>query len=133
MNHAKILAGLGFALSLGTSPVYAQSAIPTRNNTAIIATANTYQSLLTAGNRRSLTIENNNATDSCWIEVSGLVAVGNTTATTVTINGVSVTSQKASISLLPGGSYTRYYPYIPNGAIVGTCASTSDAIYVDVQ
>lgn len=129
--HRKVI--LAAALLCIASPLYAQNAIATRNNTAIIAAANTYQSLLIAGSRRSLTIENNNATDSCWIEVSGLVAVGDTTATAKTINGVSVTAQKASIALLPGGSYTRYYPFIPNGAIVGTCASLGDSIYLDIQ
>jgi hypothetical protein len=66
--------------------------------------------------RRSLTIENNNATDSCW------VYVGSGTATAA-----------KSILLLPGGSYVRYYPYIPNDQIQATCTTTSESLYIDIQ
>lgn len=123
-----------------STQVFAQ-AIPvpaaTTNLSNTITTGLTYQVLKAAlvppAQLRSLTIENNNASDSCWIEVSGVVVATNTTSTSVTVNGNSITAQKASIQLLPGGSYTRYYPYIPNGPIVGTCTTTSDSIYVDVQ
>jgi hypothetical protein len=102
-----------------------------------ITTGLTYQVLKAAlappAQLRSLTIENNNASDTCWIEVSGAVVATNTTSTSITVNGHSITAVQASVMLLPGGSYTRYYPYIPNGPIVGTCTYNTDSIYVDVQ
>jgi hypothetical protein len=89
----------------------------TTNASASIATGNTFQTVLAASdNRRSLTIQNNNATDSCW------VFVGSGSATKAT-----------SILLLAGGSYTRYYPYIPADVIQATCATTADTLYVDTQ
>lgn len=109
------------------------------NGSVSITTGNTYQTILAAvglppAQHRSLTIENNNASDSCEIEPTGLVAAGSTTATSVTPPGGSaITAAKASILLLAGGSYTRYYPYIPSGAIVGTCATAGDSLYVDTQ
>jgi hypothetical protein len=113
----------------------AQAPAVTTNGSQAIATGNTYQLLLAAGTRRGLTIENNNTgSDDCWIEVSGLVAVGATTATSVTPPGLSaITAVKASIRLSPGGQWSRYFPYIPSGAIVGTCTITGDSIYVDTQ
>jgi hypothetical protein len=113
--------------------------LPSINGSVSITTANTYQSVLPALTngvppRRSITIQNNNASDSCEIEVTGLVSIGNTTSTNVTTpSGVTLSSAKASILLLAGGSYTRYYPYIPTGPIVGTCASNGDSVYVDTQ
>jgi hypothetical protein len=35
--------------------------------------------------------------------------------------------------LVAGGSYTRYYPYVPSDEIEGTCATTSDTLYIDFQ
>jgi hypothetical protein len=93
---------------------------PTTNTSAVIATGNTFQTVLAApvypALRRSLTIENNNATDSCWVFV-----------------GAGAATKGTSILLLPGGSYTRYYPYVPSDPIQATCATTSDTIYVDTQ
>jgi hypothetical protein len=121
-------------LCIAASPALSQSAIPSRNGSAVITTGNTYQLLASRnGGRRSLTIENNNSTGNCLIEISGLIQVGDTTATTYTISGITVTAAQASILLLPGGAYTRYYPYLPTDPIVGTCASTSASIYLDVQ
>jgi hypothetical protein len=107
----------------------------TTNGSQAIAVGNTYQSILAAGTRRALTIQNNNTgSDDCWIEVSGLVTVGATTATSVTPPGQSaITAVKASIRIVPGGQYARYYPYVPSGPIVGTCATTGDSIYVDTN
>lgn len=104
------------------APALAQTPAATTNSSAVIATGNTFQSVLAAlgappAQRRSLTIENNNATDSCWIFIgaTGSAAKG------------------TSILLLPGGSYTRYYPYVPSDNIAATCATTSDTLYVDSQ
>lgn len=122
------------ALALAQAPARAQSAVPTANHSRSITTGNTYQLIQARDNtRRSLTIENNNATDNCFVNVDGTVVAGNTTSTNVTVDGNTITAAKASILLIPGGSYTRYYPYVPDGPIVATCASNGDSIYVDMQ
>ena len=93
----------------------------TTNTPVSITTGNTFQTILTPPTApaqwRSLTIENNNTNgDNCWI----------------TVNGGTPTKATAII-LLPGGSYTRYFPYVPANKIQGTCATTSDTLYVDSQ
>src|ERR1700737_2461770 len=91
---------------------------PTVNGSVVITVGNTFQTVLasvTLNNRRSLTIQNNNATDSCWSVFGGVL--GNATKGTAML-------------LLSGGSYTRYYPYIPSDAIHATCASNADTLYV---
>lgn len=115
-----------------------QANVSTLNVPTIITTGNTFQVVLpsnlnTGIRRQSLTIENNNATDNCFILIGGPWAAGDTTATSRTINGVSITSVKDGILLLPGGQYTRYWPLVPSDQILATCASTSDSLYVDVQ
>ena len=93
----------------------------TTNGSATIATGNTFQAVLTAAkNRNSLTIENNNATDSCWIAFGTGITAGNAT-------------KAESILLLAGGSFQRYFPYVPADEIEATCASNSDTIYIDSQ
>lgn len=104
-------------------PAFGQAIVAqTTNSSAVIAAGNTFQTVLGAitqnNQRRSLTIQNNNATDNCWMVVGG--TLGSAT------KGIS-------ILLLPGGSYTRYYPYLPNDAIHATCATTSDTLYIDIQ
>jgi hypothetical protein len=113
-----LAACLFFALScIGA---LAQTVAQTTNSSVVIATGNTFQTILTAitsnNQRRSLTIQNNNATDSCWVFV-----------------GAGSAAKGTSILLLAGGSYTRYYPYVPSDAIQATCASSSDTMYVDIQ
>lgn len=89
----------------------------TTNNSVTIAVGNTFQTVIAANaNRASLTIENNNGSDSCWI----------------TVDGGAPTKAKAML-LLPGGSYQRYFPYVPSGAIQATCTTTSDTLYADTQ
>jgi hypothetical protein len=90
----------------------------TNNNSVVITTGNTFQQVLAANsNRASITIENNNSNgDACW----------------VTVDGGSPTKSIA-ILLTEGGSYQRYFPYVPSGAIQATCASNSDTLYVDTQ
>lgn len=92
----------------------------TVNGSAVITTGATFQTVLAAvvppAVRRSLTIQNNNATDACWIYIgSGTAAKG------------------TSITLLAGQMYTRYYPYIPSDAIQATCATAADTLYIDTQ
>jgi hypothetical protein len=118
----KRLAALLLAVCLGAAPAFAQSmAAQTANGSVVITAGNAFQTVLAAlaappAQRRSLTIQNNNATDSCWL------FIGSATATKGT-----------SILLLSGGSYTRYYPYVPSDAIQATCTTTADTLYVDAQ
>jgi hypothetical protein len=115
----KRLAALLLAMLLG-GPAFAQTVAQTANGSITIITGSAFQPVLAAvtqtNQRRSLTIENNNASDSCWL------FIGSGTATKGT-----------SILLTSGGSYTRYYPYVPSDAIQATCATPSDTLYVDVQ
>jgi hypothetical protein len=116
----KRLAVASLFLALSCLGALAQTVAQTQNGSVTITTGNTFQTILTAitqnNQRRSLTIANNNATDSCWL------FIGSGSATKAT-----------SILLLPGGSYTRYSSYIPSDAIQATCSTTSDSVYVDVQ
>lgn len=91
--------------------------LTTTNHSATIATGNTFQTVLTGSKAlNSLTIENNNATDSCWLYI-----------------GSGSATKAASILLLAGGSYTRYEPFVPSDNIQATCATTADTLYVDTQ
>lgn len=99
---------------------------PTVNNAVVIATGNTFQTVLAAipigsAARRSLTIQNSatgtSTTDSCWLYL-GLLA--NATRAT-------------GIILAPGQSYTRFFPFVPSDAVNVTCTSTGDTVYVDSQ
>ena len=127
---------------LGT-PALAQTSIPTRNFSVTITTGLTYQVVAPAVNpvgapnpnavRNTLEIQNNNAADACWVNYDGLVVAGNTTATSVTTQNQATTAQQASVSLAAGQSLTRYYPHTPNAAIVATCATTGDSLYVALQ
>lgn len=136
MKTIRIAAAL--ALSLLAGPALAQSALSTGNASISVTTGNTYQSVAKADNtRRMLQVQNNQnpaaSTDVCYVNDDGLVAAGNTTSTNVTtLNGTMVAS-KASIMLVPGEAYTRYYPYVPDGPIVATCATTGDSLYVGIH
>jgi hypothetical protein len=92
----------------------------TVNTAVVITTGNTFQTILAARGsttqRQAITIENNNASDSCWL------FIGSGTATKAT-----------SILLLPGGSYTRYWPFVPSDAFQATCTTTNDTMYLDNQ
>jgi hypothetical protein len=99
----------------------------TLNSSVTITTGNAFQTVLASNQtngkpRQSLTIDNNNATDTCWVTFGVL-------------NGVVITAANAakgsSIQLLAGQALTRYWPYVPNDEIEATCASTSDTLYVD--
>ena len=99
----------------------------TVNSSAVITTGNTFQTVLASNlgattaqggplQRQALTIQNNNASDTCWLFI-----------------GAASATKATSILLLPGGSYTRYWPFVPSDAIQATCATTSDSLYVDFQ
>ena len=92
--------------------------LPTTNTTTVIATGNTFQTILAASSSRaSVLIQNNNTTtDSCWVFV-----------------GAGSATKATSILLLQGGSYQRYFPFVPSDAIQATCASSSDTMYVETQ
>lgn len=118
---------------MAAPPLSAQTIKATVPSSVNITAGLTYQVLVTGGPKFSLTIQNNNSADSCWIIIGGPFVAGDTTATSRTVNGASLTALKASILLLPGGSYTRYNPFIPGDTILGTCTSTGDSIYADTQ
>lgn len=89
----------------------------TTNASVSITTGNTFQQVLAAGARRSITIQNNNATDNCWV----FIGAGSATVAT-------------SILLTPGGAYGRYNgSYVPQDVIQATCATNGDKLYVDWQ
>lgn len=134
MKHAMAL-GLALALACALiGPSRAQTASSfagqsqasgTLNGSATIATGNTFQTVLAAMTntqfpgtpaRRALTINNNNATDSCWIFI-----------------GSGTAAKATSILLLAGATYRRDWPYVPSDAIQATCASNSDTLYIDTQ
>ncbi len=95
----------------------------TVNNSTTIATSGTFQTILASTQvsnttiRQAITIENNNAAGpNCWIFWG--------TGTATTSNSV----------LLPvGGSYTRYWPFVPSDALQATCGANGTTIYVEVQ
>jgi len=130
---AVALAFVGFlcysywALGQGNNntPAPAYSGAPvnraTLNSSTTITTGNTFQTVLasnfnTTTQRQALTIQNNNLSDNCWIYL------GSGTAT-----------EAKAILLLAGGSYTRYWPFVPSDAIQATCATANDTIYIDNQ
>lgn len=97
----------------------------TVNHSVTITTGGTFQQLLpsivgTTTVRQSLTIQNNNplsGTEYCY------VFLGTTSAAT----------EATSMILGPGGSYQRYFPFVPSDAVQVTCTTTSDTIYADTQ
>jgi hypothetical protein len=100
----------------------------TINSSVTIATGGTFQQVLAsiigatgttgiANVRQSLTIENNNTSgDNCYLYV-----------------GSSTATKAISILLIEGGSYSRYWPYVPPDEIQATCDNTSDTLYIDTQ
>lgn len=100
---------------------FAQTNLATTNTPVTISNGNAFQTILsalTAGNiRRSITVQNNNTnTDSCWLFI-----------------GSGAATKGTSILLAPGGSYQRYYPYVPSDAFQATCTTTNDTMYLDIQ
>jgi hypothetical protein len=115
--------GITLSLLCLASPVRAQETnAATTNGSVSITLGNTFQQVLAVlgsppASRRSLTIQNNNTNgDSCWLFIGGGAA-----------------TKAISILLGQGGSYQRYFPYVPSDAIQATCTTTGDTIYVDSQ
>ena len=103
---------------------------PTTNGSVVITTGNTFQTVVAAlgvppAERRSLTIQNNNANSSCQ--------TANTCDLCWVYVGSGTATEAKSIELSATQAYTRYYPYVPSDAIQATCASSSDTLYVDTQ
>lgn len=124
LHRIIVIVALTAAVLIGTlgRPKAQQASTPavTTNLSIVITTGNTFQQAMAAlvppAPRRSLTMQNNNIAGNCWI----FVGAGSATVGT-------------SILLLPGGSYTRYFPYVPADVIQATCDTTSNTIYIDVQ
>ena len=107
-------------------------AAPT-NRSALITTGGTYQVAVPAGTYKSILIQNNNTnTDHCQVEDSGAVVAGNVLATVVTTPNGATTAAKASGTLAIDGSYTQAN-YTTTVAIVVTCATTGDSVYIRTQ
>ena len=132
---AAVLLAVGIGLALSPVNTYPQAPVPgqqvvsapiyraTTNGSATISSGNAFQSIVasiigTTSARQSLTIQNNNTNgDNCWVYV-----------------GANASATKATAILLgQGGSYQRYYPYVPPDNISATCATTSDTLYLDTQ
>jgi hypothetical protein len=120
LNGAAAAAALLHATSAMAQP--APLPPPTVNAATTITTGNTFQQILPAvaptARRQSLTIQNNNTSDSCWIYIGA---------------GTPTEGKSIILDTTHGTSYTRFYPYVPADAIQATCASSSDTIYVDTQ
>ena len=116
----KILVGLFLLAFAGSAFAQTSPALTYRTPTSI-TTGGTFQAILAAGTKRSLTIQNNNTTtDNCWLDFGSGVTASNASAA----NGILLT---------PGQAYTRYYPYVPNNEIEATCTTTGNTLRVDVQ
>ena len=113
-----ICVGLMIAIGGHLQNAGAQSPRTTQNMSVSVTMGTVFQPILTVAQTRiQITIQNNNtSTDNCWIHVG--------TGTPTTSN---------SMLLTPSQAYTRYYPYIPSDAIQGTCTTSADTIYVDIQ
>lgn len=96
----------------------------TVNGSVTITTGNTFQQILpsvigsSTAVRQSLTIQNNNTSDSCWIYIG---------------TGTPTTANSIILDTTHGTAYTRFFPYVPSDQIRATCANNSDTLYVDTQ
>lgn len=134
MRNLMIALAAAGALLLGCLPAIAQTTpAQTTPRPILITTGNTFQVALPSGAKRSMTIQNNNASDTCYLLVGGPWQLGDTTAITRVLNGVTIAASKASIVLTAGQSYARFFPFIPNDQILATCATTGSSLYVDYQ
>jgi hypothetical protein len=94
---------------------------PSDDNVVTIATGNSFQQVVgsnsSATERQALIIQNTNTNgDTCWVFFGGNKA-----------------SKEKSVILDSGGSYVRYWPFVSSEAMQATCASTSDALYVEIK
>lgn len=99
----------------------AQSSTPAQPtlSPATITTGNTFQQILSGSPPyRAVTIQNNNTNnDNCWVYPGAQGAA----------------TEATSILLGQGGSYSRYFPFVPSGPWQATCASNSDTLYVETE
>jgi hypothetical protein len=134
----RLLAAL-FVMSVSPAMAQQTNTQPTVAAPVLITAGLTFQQVLPvvqSNGRHSVTIENNNATDKCNVIIVGVGSpwlVGDTTATSRTVNGTSMTAAQASMTLAAGQVYSRYYPYIPSDQFLATCTTTGDSLYVDTQ
>jgi hypothetical protein len=94
---------------------------PSDNNLVTIATGNRFQQVIgsngRATERQAIIIKNDNSNgDSCWVFFGGDKA-----------------SKEKGVMVASGDSYIRYWPFVSSEAIQATCASTSDALYVEIK
>jgi hypothetical protein len=97
------------------------SIITSDNNLVTIATANAFQQVIgsnsSATQRQALIIKNDNSNgDSCWV-----------------FFGSNKPSKEKSVIVASGDSYVRYWPFVSSDAMQATCASSSDALYVEIK
>jgi hypothetical protein len=93
----------------------------TVNASAVIAAGGTFQVVLpsiigTTTQRQELTINNNNASDPCYIFI-----------------GAGTATEATALMLNAGSSYRREWPFVPSDEIQATCKTTSDTLYIDTQ
>jgi len=91
------------------------------NNLVTIATGNAFQQVIgsngSATERQALIIKNDNSNgDSCWV-----------------FFGSDKPSKEKSVIVASGDSYVRYWPFVSSDAMQATCASSSDALYVEIK
>ena len=137
-GNATAIAALKGIFSGIASPL--PNSLTTTNHARTITTGLTFQTILSSGTRKSLTIQNNqiSGTDVCYVIFgtnidSQMVPGTTTTSTNFTIDANTVAAGAAAYILNPGQPATRFYPIVPSDTIYGTCSTTGDSIYVDAQ
>lgn len=122
-----ILFSIGVSWDRFVRPALAQNIRGTIVVPVTITAGNTFQTILNAGAKFGIEIQNNNTTDNCWVTYGTLA------------NGTKITAGNATTAtaeiLLPGGSFMRYsgVSYVPSDEFEATCASTSDTLAVRYQ
>jgi hypothetical protein len=94
---------------------------PSDNNLVTIATGNVFQQVIgsngSAAERQAIIIKNDNSNgDPCWV-----------------FFGSNKASKEKSVIVASGDSYVRYWPFVPSDAMQATCASSSDALNVEIK
>jgi hypothetical protein len=91
------------------------------NNLVTIAAGNAFQQVIgsdsSATERQALIIKNDNSNgDSCWV-----------------FFGSNTPSKEKSVLVASGDTYVRYWPFVSSDTMRATCASSSDALYVEIK
>ena len=110
---------LMFMMTIGAGAQSSSSPAQPTLSPATITTGNTFQQILSGSpTYRAITIQNNNTNnDNCWVYPGAQ----------------GVATEATSILLGQGGSYSRYFPFVPSGPWQATCASNSDTLYVETE